>query len=104
MTPLFDQAGFFVGVPYQLFSTPSPYFQLSKLRWLVACLIMMLYINMLLMPGTLGYLLAFMFEQVRLQTLQARPSAAEGGAGGGLELASSLAHACPQNQYRSPSF
>ncbi len=61
---LFDQAGFFVGITYQVFGSPSPYFQISKFRWLVGGLTMSVYVSVLLMPGTLGYLLAFMFEQV----------------------------------------
>lgn len=58
------QAGIFVGLPSQVFGSPSPHFQLSKFRWLSAYLIMSTYVNMLLTPGTLGFGLACMFEEV----------------------------------------
>lgn len=66
LSSLINQVGFFVGIPSQVFGSPSPHFQLPKLRWLFACLTMSVYANVLLMPGTLGYVLAFMFEQVRM--------------------------------------
>lgn len=44
---------------------PSPHLQLSKLRWLVAFLMLGAYASVLLMPGTLGFGLSFAFEQVR---------------------------------------
>lgn len=53
-----------MGIPSQVFGSPSPHFQLSELQWLVAGLTVSLYANALLIPGTLGYLAAFMFEQV----------------------------------------
>lgn len=64
---LVGQAGFLVGLPYQVFGLlPSPHLQLTKLRWLVAFLMLSVYSSTLLMPGMLGFGLAIAFEQVRL--------------------------------------
>lgn len=67
------QAGFLVGLPYQVFGSPSPQLQLSRFRWLVTLLMLNTYANVLLMPGTLGFGLAFAFEQVRVTAVCSAP-------------------------------
>ncbi|CAM9457889.1 unnamed protein product [Pylaiella littoralis] len=77
------QAGFFVGLPSQVFGSPSPHFQLSKFRWLSAYLVMSTYLNMLFTPGTLGFGLACMFEEASMGLINlidgVKPDSADGG-------------------------
>lgn len=55
------QAGYFVGMPSQVFGWPSPHLQVKKYRWLMAFIVMTMWTNAFLLPGTVGVGLALIF-------------------------------------------
>lgn len=54
-----------MGMPSQVFGYPSPHLQSKKYRWLMAFVVMSMWTNAFLLPGTVGVGLALIFGQVR---------------------------------------
>ncbi|CAN0213709.1 unnamed protein product, partial [Ascophyllum nodosum] len=57
------QAGYLVGLPAQMFSSPWPHLQSEKFRCVMALALIFLWAGSLIMPGSLGFGLALLFNE-----------------------------------------